>query len=206
MVSTTLLDTAIDHFGRLGFEGASTREIAAASGTAMSSITYHFGGKEGLYLAAADSIAARIAERQAGALEAVRNTATTTREQAIDAVLVIIESLGRMMLAKQTETWARFIIREQQMPTEAFQRLYSGAMQPIADTLLALVARIRADLDDREVRATTILMFGQAMVLRAGHAAVCRVLEVHEIDADLIELLIRRLRANVRCILSEKPE
>ncbi len=44
MVSAMLLDTAIDQFGRLGFEGASTRDIARASGTAMSSITYHFGG------------------------------------------------------------------------------------------------------------------------------------------------------------------
>ena len=30
MVSTALLDTAIDRFGRLGFEGASTREITGA--------------------------------------------------------------------------------------------------------------------------------------------------------------------------------
>ena len=60
MVSTTLLDTAIDQFGRYGFDGASTREIARASGTAMSSITYHFGGKQGLYLAAAEHIAAAI--------------------------------------------------------------------------------------------------------------------------------------------------
>jgi uncharacterized protein (TIGR02217 family) len=45
-----LLDVAIDHFGRLGLEGASTRAIARDAETLMSSITYHFGGKEGLYL------------------------------------------------------------------------------------------------------------------------------------------------------------
>ena len=39
MTSQTLIETAIDQFGRHGFEGASTREIARASGTAMSSMT-----------------------------------------------------------------------------------------------------------------------------------------------------------------------
>ena len=73
--NSRLLDVAIDHFGRLGLEGASTRSIARDADTLMSSITYHFGGKEGLYLAAADHIAghmhAKIApmlDRAAGAV------------------------------------------------------------------------------------------------------------------------------------------
>ena len=61
MVQSRLLDIAISEFGAKGLEGASTRGIAAAAGTAMSSITYHYGGKEGLYLAAADRIAERMA-------------------------------------------------------------------------------------------------------------------------------------------------
>src|SRR3546814_10523816 len=49
-----------DLFGRKGLDGASTRGIAKAAGTAMSSITYHYGGKEGLYLAAADYIVSQM--------------------------------------------------------------------------------------------------------------------------------------------------
>ncbi|UIJ44527.1 CerR family C-terminal domain-containing protein [Sphingomonas cannabina] len=206
MLSSVLLDTAIEHFGRNGYEGASTRAIANASRTAMSSITYHFGGKKGLYLAAADHIAAGIAERQAEVLQRVREAGAATREQAIEEVLMLLESLARMMLAKDTEHWARFIIREQQFPTEAFHRIFGGAMQPIAETLIGLVGQVRTDLDPRELRATAVLMVGQVLMLRAGHAAVCRVFEVLEIDRDLADLLIRRLRANARCILSEKPE
>ncbi|MGE5722624.1 MAG: TetR family transcriptional regulator, partial [Sphingomonadales bacterium] len=72
MIPNRLLEVAIEQFGRLGFEGASTRDIARASGAAMSSITYHFGGKEGLYLAAADHIARQIADAQAPSLAAAR--------------------------------------------------------------------------------------------------------------------------------------
>ena len=62
MVQHRLLDIAIAEFAAKGLEGASTRGISAAAETAMSSITYHYGGKEGLYLAAADYIAAQIGD------------------------------------------------------------------------------------------------------------------------------------------------
>ena len=49
----TLLSAALDAFGRHGFDSASTRDIAKSAGMPMSQITYHFGGKDGLYLACA---------------------------------------------------------------------------------------------------------------------------------------------------------
>src|SRR3546814_4837955 len=52
MIQNRLLETAVREFGRKGLDGASTRGIAKAAGTAMSSITYHYGGKEALHLAA----------------------------------------------------------------------------------------------------------------------------------------------------------
>src|SRR5437879_6854420 len=72
-IGQRLLDAAIDHFGRKGLEGASTRAIAAAAGTTMSSITYHYGGKEGLYLAAVRHITNQINERLDPVLLASRN-------------------------------------------------------------------------------------------------------------------------------------
>jgi len=207
MIPNRLLEVAIEQFGRLGFEGASTRDIARASGTAMSSITYHFGGKEGLYLAAADHIARQIAEAQAPALAAARVAAERPeREAAVEALLAILDGFAQMMLRPESEPWARFIIREQQAPTEAFDRLYRGAMQPVAATALLLVARARPDLTDQEARATAVLMMGQAMILRSGRAAACRILGVDALDAEAGALLRARLRANALCILSEKSK
>jgi AcrR family transcriptional regulator len=201
----TLLETAIDHFGRLGFEGASTREIARASGTAMSSITYHFGGKQGLYLAAADHIAACITELQAEPLSRARAAGGASRAAAVEALLEVLDGFAQMMLLPQSEQWARFIIREQQFPTEAFDRLYKGAMEGIVEVVIALGARARPDLDDENLRATCVLLVGQALILRAGRASVCRVLGVERIDEGVADLMRRRLRANALCILQEKP-
>ncbi|HVJ03086.1 MAG TPA: CerR family C-terminal domain-containing protein [Sphingomonas sp.] len=205
MVSQILLETAVDQFGRLGFEGASTREIARASGTAMSSITYHYGGKQGLYLAAAEHIAAAIRERQDASVAQALEVGRASPQAAMEALATILDGLAQMMLSPETETWSRFIIREQQAPTEAFDRLFGIAMQPILDAFLELILRVRPELDRREATAMSILLFGQAMVLRAGRAAVCRALGVDQIDKDTAALLRARLRANVLCILSEKP-
>src|SRR3954447_768260 len=92
-IDDRLLDTAIDQFGRRGIEGASTRAIAAAAGTTMSSITYHYGGKQGLYLAAARHIADQMGKRMAPALA---GSETQDRDSegpgaALTALLTIID-------------------------------------------------------------------------------------------------------------------
>ncbi|WP_342248692.1 CerR family C-terminal domain-containing protein [Sphingomonas sp. OTU376] len=206
MTSQILIDTAIEQFGRHGYEGASTREIARASGTAMSSITYHFGGKQGLYLAAADHIAASVKTIQGPALEAARAVAEKgSREEAIEALLAVLDGFALMMLSPQTEAWALFITREQQNPTEAFDRLYTGVMQGVVETFVATLKRVRTDLGEREVLAMGILLFGQSLVLRVARAAVTRILSVETIDEPTQKLLRARLRANALCILSENP-
>ena len=206
MTSETLIETAIDQFGRHGFEGASTREIARASGTAMSSITYHFGGKQGLYLAAADHIAACVKQIQGPVLDSARQVASSgTRDDAIEALLRVLDGFALMMLSPQTEAWSLFITREQQAPTEAFDRLYNGVMQDVVAVFVALLARIRNDLPEREVLALGLMLFGQCLVLRVCRAAVLRILTVETIDEPTQKLLRARLRANALCILSEKP-
>ncbi|MDG4869780.1 TetR family transcriptional regulator, partial [Guyparkeria sp. 1SP6A2] len=53
---TELIRAAIALFGTAGFGATSTRAIAARAGTNISSISYHFGGKDGLRLACADAL------------------------------------------------------------------------------------------------------------------------------------------------------
>jgi AcrR family transcriptional regulator len=205
MISARLLDVAVERFGESGFEGASTREIARASGTAMSSITYHFGGKEGLYLAAAEHIAGKIGERQAGPLAAAQAAVQGPREAAVGALLGLLDGFAQMMLRPESAPWARFIMREQQAPTGAFERLWAKGMKPVAETFIRLVARARPDLGDREARATALLLFGQAMILRGGRASACKLLQVETLDEETGALLRARLRAHALCILSETP-
>lgn len=91
MVQQRLLDIAIAEFGARGLEGASTREIARAAGTAMSSITYHYGGKDGLYLAAASYIAEQIGDHMAPVIRDEGIPADTSPDDARGIVHEILD-------------------------------------------------------------------------------------------------------------------
>src|SRR6185295_9812324 len=49
-----LLDAALETFSELGFDGATTRDIAGRAGVNLGLVQYHFGGKEKLWRAAVD--------------------------------------------------------------------------------------------------------------------------------------------------------
>ena len=57
-----ILTAAEEVFAAKGFEGASTREIAAAAGVNISSLHYHWESKETLYFAVFENIYDRIVE------------------------------------------------------------------------------------------------------------------------------------------------
>ena len=202
MLQSRLIDIAIDQFGRSGFDGASTRDIARASGTAMSSITYHFGGKEGLYLACADHIAKGIRERNAHSIDLMLDAGTLDRAAAVERCLAIIDSFAQIMLHSDSERWARFIVREQQAPTEAFERIYKGVMKDMIEGFCALLAVVRPQLPPLELRALAMLIFGQTLVLRAARASVCKALGTAELGDDEARLLRDRIRKNSLAILN----
>lgn len=201
MVQARLLEIAIREFGEKGLEGASTRGIAAAADTAMSSITYHYGGKDGLYLAAADHIAVQMGEELVGVEEAQAAIDTDDPWAARAAIHLILGPWVAKMAGEESAAWAPFIIREQLAPTEAFDRIYDGAMGPMLDmvAMLVCVATARRDLD--EARVTTITLAAHALVLRAGRAMCLRLLGTRSIEGDALDRIERRVSANIDAIL-----
>jgi len=61
-----LVDAALREFAERGFDGASTRTIAARAEIAQSAVPYHFNTKEALWRAAADRIFGSFKEQFAG--------------------------------------------------------------------------------------------------------------------------------------------
>lgn len=170
-----LLDVAIEHFGRRGLDGASTRAIAADADTLMSSITYHFGGKKGLYLAAAEHISASMAELLRPAIERVAEICAGGIDVA-SARASLHAIFGRMvevMTGAESAAFARFIVREQAEPTEAFDRIYAGAMGQMLARVAAMLRVISGDtLGETEARIRAMTLVGQILVFRVARATV----------------------------------
>lgn len=200
MVQKRLLDIAIDAFGQHGLDGASTREIAAAANTAMSSITYHYGGKEGLYLAAADEVALQMGTPQVldeidGVIE--RGDPAEARE-AIHAILATF--IGRLQ-DEQSNSWALFIMREQLNPSEAFERIFAGPMGRTSLGLVELVCIATGTRERDDARIAAISLFGQVLVLKAARATCRKILDRETLSADLLQAYVARVRANTNAIL-----
>lgn len=198
-----LLDAAIDQFGQMGFDGASTREIARASGTTMSSITYHFGGKEGLYLACADDIAAQIGAIHRPILDAIALRPAADAPAARAQLIALLESFARFMLSPQSETLSRFIVREQQCPTEAFERLYAQVMAPVLEAAMGLLRLARPSLDEKGRRTLVLNLLGMALVLRVGRACVVRIMQLPDLDDPAGDDLLAGLRRSALQLLTE---
>ena len=201
MLQHRLLEIAIAEFAAKGLEGASTRGIATAAGTAMSSITYHYGGKEGLYLAAADYIAVQLCEEMAPVIDEIDLSAEIGAVEARRRIHDILRQMIDTMAGDKSAAWSLFIMREQMAPTEAFDRIYGGLMGKMLETLCELVCIATRGKDRDTARIAVITLMGQVLVLRASRATVLKLMKRDTIDADAVATLSRRIAANTDAIL-----
>src|SRR5580698_5915592 len=107
-----IVDAALRVFGEEGFNKASTRQIAADAGVNPPALQYYFGGKEGLHRACAQFIIDRMLGIISPALTRARELKPEARrEQAIDALCAVLDSMADGLVAAGSESWSRFITR-----------------------------------------------------------------------------------------------
>ncbi len=204
-----LLTAAIDVFGRYGFDATTTRALADAAEVNLQAIAYHFGGKEGLYLAAADHIAQSVATHVGAVRESLEvrlrdadGPGALPSEEETRAMLAdILAAMATLFTSRESEAWVRFMVREQMAPTEAFERVYTNAMRPILQVIGNLVALLLGeDATSEHVRLRTLSLVGGLIIFRVGQGAVQAHLGwknfgTREIDA--VQALARELAAGV---------
>lgn len=194
---TRLLEVAISEFGQKGLEGASTRGIATAAGTVMSSITYHYGGKEGLYAAVADYIETHMADEMESALS--DDPVSADAGEARAELHRLLDRLAVKFIGAGDAESALFIMREQMRPTEAFDRFYRGTMGRMARRIVALVG-VATGAPDRQASVAALTLFGQVVVWRSSRALVDRLLD-GPLDAGHEALIRRQIARSTDCIL-----
>jgi len=78
-----ILSAALAAFAERGFDGATTREIAADAGVPQGLVTYHYASKQALWEAAADWVFGALAAELAAATEALRDVDPGARLRAV---------------------------------------------------------------------------------------------------------------------------
>jgi hypothetical protein len=124
-------------------------------------------------------------------------------DAASTALLAIVDRFAEMMVHPESAAWARFIVREQMEPTEAFDILYGGVMGRLVDHLSALTVRIGGGhCDAAEARLKTLAIVGQALVFRVARATLLRATGWADVDPGGAAAIRRVIRAHTGAILT----
>lgn len=196
-----LIHAAIEKFGKRGFDAVGTREIAAAVDTPMSSITYHFGGKEGLYHAAAEHIFDHLHSHVALRMDEMPG-ADASEEGRIATICGSLRRIGTFMLGDDSAHFALFIGREQQDPTEGVLDLMRQRIVPMMQGLVGQVRILRPELSDEQAKAVAVYIFGMAITLRHARASLGLLLEKETLDDATKAMLLDQLEQSARSVLT----
>ena len=201
-----LLDVAIQVFAEHGFDGARTRDIAEAAKTNIVSIAYYFGGKQGLYDAAARHVADRWSARERGLVQQARMSMShpkIARHELVEILCTMLNDFLRVLLGHSLpEYYGRFVGQAASGPPRAFRLLIRG-LSPLRETLAEVIARLTgesATSDDTQVRALTLI--GTCVYFRRDRAAVLHALKWKRIGAKEIKVIERAIRANIQAMFS----
>ncbi len=200
-----LIEAALDVFGRLGLEGATTRQIAKRAGVNLAAIVYHFGGKEALHLAVAEHVVSRISDLLQPVLAEMADAGAVASPAAARAALshVLGHYVDVILGTAEAERWSRFIVREQMQPTRAFDTIarFMGGAHGLATRLVATALGRR---EDEEVRLRVFTIIGQIMVFRFAHALVLGRMGWKSIGAGERAFIKRIVDENVAAIVAAR--
>jgi AcrR family transcriptional regulator len=203
-----LILSALRLFGQRGFDGTSTREIAAAANANIGSIAYHFGGKDGLRMAAADHIVetlGAVARPVLGALDETLD-AGMTPEMAETQLHAVAERMVAFIVARpEAGEIVQFVLRELAQPTPALDRIYAGLFEPIHIRLCRIWEQATGEPAESErTRLTTFTLIGQVIYFRIGRIAVARRMAWRDIGPNEAADILSAIRANITAIVASR--
>ncbi|MFI0444046.1 TetR/AcrR family transcriptional regulator [Actinomadura sp. 6N118] len=142
VIRQELVEAAVQEFAARGFDGASTRAIAARVGAHQPQINYHFASKEALWRAAADHLFGLLhAELDGVGLDPQTIAALTAAELAerfADAIRRFVR------FAARHPELNRIMIHEGYTPTDRLQWLTGQHIRPLHEVVTAAWSRLRS--------------------------------------------------------------
>jgi len=177
-------------FAERGYDATTTRMLADAAGVNQAAILYHFGGKEGLYVAVATEIATRGRQAMRPYLS------STCKPIGSLSTVAAREELGRflrgllrgLITVAGDGSAAAFIVREQANPGPAFDRLFEAYIQPVHAHVTALVAAARkSSKDNTDAVLTAHAIIGMALAFVTARETALRRAKWPAYTAERIE-------------------
>jgi AcrR family transcriptional regulator len=200
-----LIRAGLRLFGEKGFDGTSTRALAAAANANIGSIAYHFGSKEGLRAACAGFIVETIKGLASQALASAEPAAMSV-EAARDQLAAAIERMVAFIVASpEAGLIVQFVLRELSHPTAALDIIYDGVFEPTHRRICRIwEAATGEDAESERTRIAVFTMIGQVIYFRIGRAAVMRRMGWTDIGPRQASAIASVARDNLDAILNSR--
>ena len=205
-----LLDAGLRLFGGRGFDGVTSRQLATEAGVNQAAVAYHFGGMRNLYNAVArqlvDETEPQFAPLREGLEEGVR---TAGGERIVLARLAARWASGmlRQFMGEERMRWrAGLVVREYTQPSEAFDILYKGRIEPLHKAVSGLAAAATGRRPtDPECVVLAHALVGQILVFGIARIVLWARLGWEEQSPERIDLIVRTVVASVVASLGLPP-
>jgi TetR/AcrR family transcriptional regulator, regulator of cefoperazone and chloramphenicol sensitivity len=202
-----IITAAMRLFGEKGYEGASTRDIAAAAGVNAPALQYYFDSKEGVLRACIEFIADRAWESLSEVvIEAERLIAEEAEDEMLIEAYCDIQTRGSefKFKAADQDDWRLFMARQQAGldPDIGFEAVFRRISVRIFAVLTAIIGRLTGrPADDEEVRIRAVALSGQFQVFHVCRRMALRQLDWDEINAERQALIKKVVRDHTRELL-----
>jgi AcrR family transcriptional regulator len=199
-----LIEAAIEVFGAVGYEGASTRTLVQRAGASLAAIPYHFGGKRELYLAAAQQIAAHVRALIEPVAARMRECDRAGAAERIDEGL---SAFTRIIVGGQEpEAWVSFFLRCEHDADDAFRLMYDEVIVRFERAMMQTVAEaVGCDPGDEELRIRVTMVVASILSFRALRNMTFASLGWSALTSGRLERLDRVIRQSTLRELLDSP-
>jgi AcrR family transcriptional regulator len=202
---TVLMETGARLFATQGLHGVSLRTLVREAGVNLSTVSYHFGGKVGLYEAIIRFFITRRDEICPSAAAVCRRfeESDDTPQAKGNIVSWYITLVVQGLLGREEHIWPCFIIsREVAQPTDIFPILEAEFFTPSYTSFNALVTGVLAGegikIDSEERIIIVQALLGMCLKFLEGHLLITKRLGWKNYDqrgiAKIAEVLSKRTR------------
>lgn len=189
-------------FAERSFDGVSVRELAKAADVNVAAISYHFGGKRGLYVAALEQLLEEM--RPVGGpviqyIDTLFAGASPDRKMLGEAARFTVRHILTTMLSGDLAPWVtQTMLREFQSPTPDYRPMLDERVLPLHRAIGRLAgAALGLPADDSAAALAAHGIMGQIMVFAAARRVVQEELGWTEITPERLESVIQAANTGV---------
>ena len=180
-----LLEAAGEIFAEYGYQSATTRQICERAGANIAAVNYHFGDKEGLYMAVLRSVP------KAHAMKYPPNVGLSPQAGAEQRLRAYIQSLLHRVFDEGRPGWhTKIMTREMIEPTRALDMLVEEVARPIHQELASIIREaLGSRASKTAVRLCTLSILSQCVYYHHARPVIRRLYPEQNFGPEDIEQL-----------------